>query len=46
MVVDAITQERFYIHTHPDWMDIVRDRFDAIADGMRPAISRIPNPKQ
>ena len=46
IVVDAITQERFYIHTHPDWMDIVRDRFDAIADGMRPAISRIPNPKQ
>ena len=46
MVVDAITQERFYIHTHPDWMDIVRDRFDAIADGMRPAISWIPNPKQ
>ncbi len=46
MVVDAISSERFYIHTHPEWMDVVRNRFDAIIDGSRPAKSRIPNPKR
>lgn len=46
MVVDAISNERFYIHTHPEWMDVVRNRFDAIVDGSRPAKSRIPNPKR
>lgn len=46
LVVDAVRTERFYIHTHPAWMEIVRDRFDAIVDGRRPAISRIPNPKK
>tara|TARA_B100001123_G_scaffold60121_1_gene65095 strand:+ start:231 stop:1076 length:846 start_codon:yes stop_codon:yes gene_type:complete len=46
LVVDAVRAERFYIHTHPEWMDIVRDRFDAIVDGNCPAISRIPNSKK
>ena len=46
MVVDAISTERFYIHTHPEWMDVVRQRFDAIVDGSRPAAARIPNPKR
>ncbi len=46
MVVDAISTERFYIHTHPEWMDVVRQRFDAIVDGSRPAPARIPNPKR
>jgi NADP-dependent 3-hydroxy acid dehydrogenase YdfG len=46
MVVDAIVEEQFYIHTHPGWLDVVRDRFDAIAAGERPATSRIPNPKK
>jgi NAD(P)-dependent dehydrogenase (short-subunit alcohol dehydrogenase family) len=46
MVVDAISEERFYIHTHPEWMDVVRQRFDAIAEGSRPTMARIPNPKR
>lgn len=46
LVVDAVRSGRFYIHTHPEWMDVVRDRFDAIVDGLCPAISRIPNPKR
>jgi NAD(P)-dependent dehydrogenase (short-subunit alcohol dehydrogenase family) len=46
IVVDAISNERFYIHTHPEWMDVVRQRFDAIVDGSRPAAARIPNPKR
>lgn len=46
IVVDAISNQRFYIHTHPEWMDVVRQRFDAIVDGSRPAAARIPNPKR
>lgn len=46
LVVDAVRAERFYIHTHPQWMNVVRDRLDAIVDGARPAVTRIPNPKQ
>ena len=46
IVVDAISNERFYIHTHPEWIDVVRQRFDAIVDGSRPAAARIPNPKR
>jgi len=46
MVVRAINDEQFYIHTHPEWLDIVRDRFEAILDGRKPAQSRIPNPKR
>jgi len=46
MVVEAVRGERFYIHTHPEWMRVVQDRFAAIVDGSRPAVSRIPNPKR
>jgi NAD(P)-dependent dehydrogenase (short-subunit alcohol dehydrogenase family) len=46
MVVDAIVEERFYIHTHPELLDQVSARFEAISDAKRPALSRIPNPKK
>jgi len=46
MVVEAVRSEQFYIHTHPEWMQVVQDRFAAIVDGSRPAVSRIPNPKR
>ena len=46
MVVEAVRGERFYIHTHPEWMQVVQDRVEAIVDGSRPAVSRIPNPKR
>lgn len=46
MVVNAITSERFYIHTHPEWLGEVRRRFDAIEDTEKPALNRIPNPKK
>jgi NAD(P)-dependent dehydrogenase (short-subunit alcohol dehydrogenase family) len=46
MVVDAISSERFYIHTHPEWLGEVRRRFDAIEDAQEPALNRIPNPKK
>lgn len=46
MVVDAITTGRFYIHTHPEWLDVVRERCDAVIEGTRPPRSLIPNPKR
>ncbi|MDA0821203.1 MAG: SDR family NAD(P)-dependent oxidoreductase [Proteobacteria bacterium] len=46
MVVDGIIEERFYLHTHPEWLDQVSARFDAIKDGKSPALCRIPNPKK
>lgn len=46
MVVEAITAGRFYIHTHPEWLDVVRERCDAVIDGHRPPRSLIPNPKR
>lgn len=46
MVVDAITTGRFYIHTHPEWLDVVRERCDAVIEGARPPRSLIPNPKR
>jgi hypothetical protein len=33
-------------HTHPEWLDQVSARFDAIKDGKSPALCRIPNPKK
>lgn len=46
MVFEAINSERFYIHTHPEWLGEVRRRFDAIEDASQPALNRIPNPKK
>ena len=46
LVVAAIREDRFYIHTDPALLDIVRARFDAIMDGRAPANQRIPNPKR
>ena len=46
LVVDAIGAGRFYIHTHPEWLDVVRERCDAVIEGERPARSLIPNPKR
>ncbi|WP_322754231.1 SDR family NAD(P)-dependent oxidoreductase [Frankia sp. Cas3] len=33
MVVDAVRSERFWIITHPGWIDVARDRAAAMADG-------------
>lgn len=46
MVTDAIQAERFYIHTHPQLLNIVEERFRAILDTKAPARSRIPNARQ
>jgi len=34
-VVDAIRDQRFWILTHPDWIDVLRDRVEGMADGGR-----------
>ena len=45
MVVEAIRDKRFYIHTHPQWMELVEARLRAIIEGKAPVRSRIPNRK-
>lgn len=46
LVLEAIGAGRFYIHTHPEWLDVVRERCDAVIAGERPPRSLIPNPKR
>jgi len=46
LVVESITSGRFYIHTHPEWLDVVRERCDAIIDGREVVAGRIPNPRR
>ena len=36
-VFDAITEERLYILTHPDWKDTVRARMEAILAERNPS---------
>jgi NAD(P)-dependent dehydrogenase (short-subunit alcohol dehydrogenase family) len=38
LVADAITANRFWILTHPDWIDPVIDRAQTIAHGAQPAV--------
>ena len=33
MVLDAIREDRFWIVTHPEWINVLRDRVEAMADG-------------
>ena len=42
IVLAGIDNRDFYIKTHPELDDIVRDRFEGILDGRRPAATRIP----
>jgi NAD(P)-dependent dehydrogenase (short-subunit alcohol dehydrogenase family) len=42
MVVDAICEPRFYILTHPHWNGAIAERFDAINEGTKPAMTRLP----
>ncbi len=37
MVLDAIREERFYVLTHPTWVNMVEGRMRAIVDGEDPA---------
>jgi NAD(P)-dependent dehydrogenase (short-subunit alcohol dehydrogenase family) len=36
MVFDAVREQRFYVITHPDYLDSVRDRVERIIDGRDP----------
>jgi NAD(P)-dependent dehydrogenase (short-subunit alcohol dehydrogenase family) len=36
-VVDAITQERFWVLTHPEYVSLVRARMEDVAEGRNPA---------
>ncbi len=38
LVVDAVEHGRFYVLTHPDWQDMVRDRVDRMLAGENPAV--------
>jgi short-subunit dehydrogenase len=42
MVVAAIKEPRFYIHTHPHWHAAIEERFLAIRDGQKPAGTGLP----
>jgi NAD(P)-dependent dehydrogenase (short-subunit alcohol dehydrogenase family) len=39
LVLDAIEQRRFYILTHDDWQESVRDRIDRMLNGENPAMA-------
>ena len=39
MVVDAIETDRFYILTHPEWQNMVRDRVDRMLSGENPSMA-------
>ncbi len=34
-VIDAIRAKEFWILTHPEWIDVLRDRVDGMSDGRR-----------
>jgi NAD(P)-dependent dehydrogenase (short-subunit alcohol dehydrogenase family) len=38
LVVEAIRARRFYVLTHPEWQDMVRDRVDRMLSGEDPAV--------
>ena len=38
LVVEAIRERRFYVLTHPEWQDMVRDRVDRMLSGESPAV--------
>ena len=38
LVVEAIRECRFYVLTHPEWQDMVRDRVDRMLSGESPAV--------
>jgi NAD(P)-dependent dehydrogenase (short-subunit alcohol dehydrogenase family) len=38
LVVEAIRVRRFYVLTHPEWQDMVRDRVDRMLSGEHPAV--------
>ena len=42
IVLDGIETERFYLYTHPEWNNVIVDRFDAIMDGKKPASTYLP----
>ena len=42
IVLDGIKEKRFYLFTHPQWNGVIKDRFDAIMDGEKPASTYLP----
>lgn len=38
MVVRAVREQRFYVLTHPEWQEMVRDRVDRMLSGENPAV--------
>ena len=38
LVVDAIATRRFYVLTHPEWQEMVRQRVDRMLDGQNPQV--------
>ena len=35
LVLDGIREQRFWLLTHPDWIDVLRDRVEGMAQGGR-----------
>jgi NAD(P)-dependent dehydrogenase (short-subunit alcohol dehydrogenase family) len=38
LVVSAIREQRFYVLTHPEWQEMVRDRVDRMLSGENPSV--------
>jgi NAD(P)-dependent dehydrogenase (short-subunit alcohol dehydrogenase family) len=39
LVVSAIREQRFYVLTHPEWQEMVRDRVDRMLSGENPSVA-------
>lgn len=42
MVLDAITDRRFYVLTHPEWKNMISGRVDRIVEQLDPVIAGLP----
>ncbi len=42
LVLEAVQADRFYIKTHPLWDTLIKNRFEAILDGGKPAVTPLP----
>ena len=42
IVLQGIIENRFYLYTHPHWNNAIKDRFDCIMSGEKPASTYLP----
>ncbi|MEM7467111.1 MAG: SDR family NAD(P)-dependent oxidoreductase [Pseudomonadota bacterium] len=42
IVLNGVLNNRFYLYTHPEWNNVIEDRFEAILKGEKPASTYLP----